>query len=69
MANQAYPEYLSDDVCRGDLFRFKRGRLSILHGPGIGVELDREKLQKYARLYETQGEFSPFAPLEGSEQS
>ena len=65
MANQAYPEYLSDDVCQGDLFRFRRGRLSILHGPGIGVELDRRKLEKYARVYQTEGEFSPFAPLEG----
>jgi len=64
MANQAYPEFLSDDVCQGDLFRFRRGRLSILHGPGIGVELDRQKLEKYARVYQTQGEFSPFAPLE-----
>jgi L-alanine-DL-glutamate epimerase-like enolase superfamily enzyme len=68
MANQAYPEYLSDDVCKGDLFRFKRGRLSILHGPGIGVELDRRKLEKYARVYRTEGEFSPFAPLEGPKQ-
>jgi L-alanine-DL-glutamate epimerase-like enolase superfamily enzyme len=64
MANQAYPEFLSDDVCKGELFRFRRGRLSILHGPGIGVELDRRKLEKYARVYQTQGEFSPFAPLE-----
>jgi L-Ala-D/L-Glu epimerase len=68
MANQAYPEYLSDDVCQGDLFRFRRGRLSILHGPGIGVELDRRKLEKYARLYQTAGEFSPFAPLEEPKQ-
>lgn len=62
MANQAYPEYLSDDVCRGDLFRFQQGCLSILHEPGIGVELDRKKLEKYARVYEKEGEFSAYAP-------
>jgi L-alanine-DL-glutamate epimerase-like enolase superfamily enzyme len=64
MANQAYPEYLSDDVCKGDLFRFRNGRLSIVHGPGIGVELDRKRLEKYARVYEREGEFSAYAPLE-----
>ncbi|MFI5339051.1 MAG: mandelate racemase/muconate lactonizing enzyme family protein [Candidatus Methylomirabilales bacterium] len=64
MANQAYPEYLSDDVCKGDLFRFRNGRLSILHGPGIGVELDHKKLEKYARVYQKEGEFSAYAPLE-----
>lgn len=65
MANQAYPEYLSDDVCKGDLFRFRNGSLSIRHGPGIGVELDRKKLEKYARVYQADGEFSAYAPLEG----
>ena len=64
MANQAYPEYLSDDVCKGDLFRFRNGRLSIPHGPGIGVELDHRKLEKYARVYQKEGEFSAYAPLE-----
>ena len=64
MANQAYPEYLSDDVCKGDLFRFRNGRLSILHGPGIGVELDRKKLERYARVYKREGEFPAYAPLD-----
>ena len=64
MANQAYPEYLSDDVCTGDLFRFRKGCLSVLHGPGIGVELDRKKLVKYARVYRQEGEFFPYAPHE-----
>jgi L-alanine-DL-glutamate epimerase-like enolase superfamily enzyme len=68
MANQAYPEYLSDDVCKGDLFRFRSGRLSIMHGPGIGVELDRKKLEKYARVYQSEGEFSAYAPLEASKK-
>lgn len=48
MGNQAHPEHLSDDVCKGDLFQFKRGYPSVLHGPGIGVELDQRKLEKYA---------------------
>ncbi len=61
MANQAYPEYLSGDVCKGDLFRFRKGCLSILHGPGIGVELDRRKLEKYARVYQQEGEFFAYA--------
>ncbi len=64
MANQAYPEYLSDDVCKGELFRFRKGCLSILHGPGIGVELDRAKLERYARVHQQQGEFLAYAPHE-----
>jgi L-alanine-DL-glutamate epimerase-like enolase superfamily enzyme len=66
MANQAYPEYLSDDVCAGDLFRFRKGCLSVLHRPGFGVELDRKTLEKSVRVYQERGEFSPYAPPEAS---
>ncbi|HXZ44453.1 MAG TPA: mandelate racemase/muconate lactonizing enzyme family protein [archaeon] len=68
MANQAYPEYLSGDVCKGDLFHFCKGCLSIPHGPGIGVELDRRKLEKYARVYQQEGEFFAYAPHEGQKK-
>ncbi len=69
MANQAYPEYLSDDVCKGDLFHFRNGCLSVPHGPGIGVELERKKLERYARVYQEEGEFSAYAPHEGPKRS
>lgn len=31
---------------------FHEGRLSVPHGPGLGVELDKEKLEYHARLYQ-----------------
>ena len=52
-ANQAYVAYLSDDILMGGLPGSRK--------PGIGVELDPDRLEKYSNLYKEQGEFSPFS--------
>ena len=36
---------------------YKNGRIAVPHGPGLGVTLDREKLQKYAELYNSLGSY------------
>jgi len=41
-------------------FIYKDGCFEVPAGPGLGVELDREKLQKYARLHDEQGEAGEF---------
>jgi L-alanine-DL-glutamate epimerase-like enolase superfamily enzyme len=45
--NQTYNHMLSDDVVV-QLPRFKNGRLKLPDTPGIGVELDPDKVNKYA---------------------
>lgn len=52
-ANQGYGSFLSDDVVQGaSPLPYENGCLSVPEGPGIGVELDRDRVAKYAELYE-----------------
>jgi L-alanine-DL-glutamate epimerase-like enolase superfamily enzyme len=57
--NQTYNHMLSDDIVIAPP-EFKEGRLRLPEAPGIGVELDRDKVDKYARLYEQQGYYSAY---------
>jgi len=60
-ANQIYIPFLSDGVIQGGLLSFTKDCLELPQGVGIGVELDEERVAKYAELYRKEGEFSPFA--------
>jgi len=44
--------YLPDDVIRGGPLVYKDGCLPVPSGPGLGVELDEEKVGRYHELYE-----------------
>jgi L-alanine-DL-glutamate epimerase-like enolase superfamily enzyme len=57
--NQTYNHMLADDVVKAPPV-FHEGQLSLPDAPGIGVELDQEKVEKYARLYEQQGYYSAY---------
>jgi L-alanine-DL-glutamate epimerase-like enolase superfamily enzyme len=50
-ANQTLYSFLSDDVIKGGMMKFEKGRLPVPKKPGIGVELDAIKVRKYAELY------------------
>jgi L-alanine-DL-glutamate epimerase-like enolase superfamily enzyme len=56
-ANQGYGALLTDDVVRGTfggrLEHYEDGCLPVPDGPGLGVELDPEKVARYAELYRT----------------
>lgn len=41
-------------------FEYKDGFFQVPQGPGLGVEIDRDKLEKYHRLYLEQGEVNEF---------
>lgn len=62
LANQAYVAFLSDDIIVGGLPHYDGDCLTVSRKPGIGVELDPDKVERYARLYREVGEFSPFTP-------
>lgn len=53
-ANQSYVALLADDVIAGGPPAYPDGRLPLPDAPGIGVELDRERVDKYAALYREQ---------------
>ncbi len=65
-ANQAYGALLADDVTAGfggPAENYSAGGLAAPTGPGLGIELDRDKVERYARLYEERGaEFAFHAP-------
>jgi len=51
LANQSGYHHLADDVIKGGLLTFTDGCLDLPEKPGIGVELDRDKVETYARHY------------------
>ena len=52
-ANQGYGSFLADDVIVGDgPLPYRNGRLTVPDQPGIGVDLDPERVGTYAELYE-----------------
>lgn len=59
-ASQSYAALLLDDVIAGaSPLRYESGRLEVPTGPGIGVDLDRDRVEKYADLYRSgPGEFA-----------
>jgi L-alanine-DL-glutamate epimerase-like enolase superfamily enzyme len=52
-ANQSYASFLADDVIQGvNALEYQNGRLAVPTGAGIGVEIDKEKLERYKEKYE-----------------
>jgi glucarate dehydratase len=41
-------------------FVYKKGTMRVPDGPGLGVEIDRKKLEKYSALYKQQGDVNEF---------
>ena len=55
-ANQGYASFLTDDILRGTSpLPYVDGCLEVPTGPGIGVELDAERVERYAELYANEG--------------
>lgn len=50
-ANQTAYSFLADDVLEGGMMKFKEGHLPVPEKPGLGVELDVLKVEKYSKLY------------------
>jgi L-alanine-DL-glutamate epimerase-like enolase superfamily enzyme len=56
--NQNYLRLLSDDVIVGGLMKVENGTVRVPVKPGLGVELDPDKVEKYHDLYCQEGGFS-----------
>jgi glucarate dehydratase len=57
-ADSHYHHQLDDIIT--EKFTYKQGKMKVPKGPGLGVEIDRKKLQKYAALYREQGDVNEF---------
>ncbi len=56
-ANQSYAAFLADDIIEGTgALPYEEGELTVPDAPGIGVELDRDKVGRYAELYREEGQ-------------
>ncbi|MDR3473175.1 MAG: enolase C-terminal domain-like protein [Devosia sp.] len=54
-AADAHYHHLTDDIIKGGKLAYKDGKIAVPKGPGLGVELDRDKLAQYAELYRELG--------------
>ena len=54
-AADAHYHHLRDDVVTGGKREYVEGRMAVPDGPGLGVELDRDKVAEYAELYRELG--------------
>jgi glucarate dehydratase len=53
-ASDSHYPWLDEDIVKGPMFRFENGCLEVPSGPGLGVELDEAKLEKFAEAYRRQ---------------
>lgn len=60
LALQGHPDYLADDYVTSPV-RYDGGRMRVPDGPGLGVEIDREKLRRFAAAYEAEGQAVSYA--------
>ena len=49
-AADSHYHHLTDDIIVGGKMKFADGGLPVPTGPGLGVELDRDKLAKYSEM-------------------
>jgi glucarate dehydratase len=54
-AADAHYHHLTDDIIEGGLLKYEGGAIAVPNGPGLGVKLNREKLNEYAELYKRLG--------------
>ena len=54
-AADAHYHHLTDDIIVGSLMSYENGAIAVPQGPGLGVEVDRDKLAEYADHFQTNG--------------
>lgn len=57
-AADAHYHHLADDVIRGGKLKYVGGEIAVPSGPGLGVELDADKLAQYAEYYREVGGYT-----------
>jgi glucarate dehydratase len=57
-AADAHYHHLKDDILKGGKMKYVDGKIAVPSGPGLGVELDREKVREYAELFRATGGYA-----------
>ncbi|MDR2673594.1 MAG: glucarate dehydratase [Opitutaceae bacterium] len=57
MPGDAHYHYLLDDIIAGGKMKYENGAIRVPDGPGLGVALDEDKMEKYGRYYEEHGDY------------
>ena len=53
----AHYHYLEDDIIVGGKHQYRDGTIAVPSGPGLGVEIDRDKLRHYAEYFDKMGDY------------
>jgi glucarate dehydratase len=56
-AADAHYHHLTDDIIEGGLMQYKDGSIAVPDKPGLGVKLNRSKLEEYSELYRRLGAY------------
>ena len=54
-AADAHYHHLTSDIIKGGKFKYVGGKIAVPDAPGLGIELDRDKLDEYSELYKELG--------------
>jgi glucarate dehydratase len=57
-AADAHYHHLTDDILAGGKLPYENGSIAVPTGPGLGIEVDRDKLARYAELYRELGGYA-----------
>ncbi|NWF90680.1 MAG: mandelate racemase [Ignavibacteriaceae bacterium] len=57
-AADAHYHHLTDDIIKGGKMKYVDGKIKLPSSPGLGVELDYDKLKKYSELYRELGGYN-----------
>jgi glucarate dehydratase len=57
-AADAHYHHLTDDIIVGGKMKYENGSIKVPAGPGLGIELDRDKLNQYAAYYQQTGGYT-----------
>lgn len=57
-AADAHYHHLTDDIIKGGKMEYRDGKIAVPKGPGLGIELDRDKVAQYAELYRELGSYT-----------
>ena len=56
-AADAHYHHVADDIIEGGKFKYEGGSIRVPEGPGLGVKLNREKVEQYSELYKRLGSY------------
>lgn len=54
-AADAHYHHVTDDIIQGGKMKYEQGRIKVPQGPGLGVELDQDKLRQYSEFFKEFG--------------